>query len=112
MNELLAATDAPLPMLVLAAVAGGTLGAIFFGGLWYTVRRSAASSWPALWFLGSLLLRMAVTLSGFYVAAGGHWERMLACLLGFSVARATVTRLARPRPDSQVRVPKEARHAP
>ncbi len=112
MNELLVAADAPLPMLVLAALAGVALGAIFFGGLWYTARRGAASPWPALWFFGSLLLRMAITLPGFYVAAGGHWERMLACLLGFLVARATVTRLTRPRLDSKARVPKEARHAP
>ena len=112
MNEMLVATGAPLPMLVLAALAGGALGAVFFGGLWYTALRGAASPWPALWFFGSLLLRMAITLPGFYVAAGGHWERMLACLLGFLVARMIVTRLTRPSPDSQARVPKEAPHAP
>jgi len=85
---------------------------IFFGGLWYTARRGAASPWPALWFFGSLLLRMAITLPGFHVAAGGHWERMLACLVGFLVARAIVMRLTRPSPDSHACVVKEARHAP
>ena len=112
MNELLVATNAPLPTLVLAALAGTALGAMFFGGLWYTARRGAASPWPALWFFGSLLLRMAITLPGFYLAGGGHWERMLACLLGFLVARATVMRLTRPGPDSRARVAKEVPHAP
>jgi F1F0 ATPase subunit 2 len=111
-NELQLATHAPLPALVLAALAGVALGAMFFGGLWYTARRGAASTWPALWFLGSLLLRMAITLPGFYVAGGGHWDRMLACLIGFLVARTIVMRLTRPRPDSRAGVAKEVRHAP
>ena len=46
---------------------------------------------PALWFLGSLLLRMGIALAGFYFVAGGDWERLLPCLLGFVVARLVVT---------------------
>ncbi|MBK7470880.1 MAG: ATP synthase subunit I [Betaproteobacteria bacterium] len=76
--------------LVLAGVAGTALGAMFFGGLWWTVRRAVSSPRPALWVFGSLLLRMSIALSGFYVVAGGHWERLLACLLGFIVARRLV----------------------
>ena len=55
--------------LVLAWVAGGVLGAIFFGGLWWTVRKGVSSQQPALWFLGSLLLRTSVALAGFYFVA-------------------------------------------
>ena len=36
--------------LVLAWVAGVVLGAIFFGGLWWTVRKGVSSKRPALWF--------------------------------------------------------------
>ena len=36
--------------LVLALAAGGVLGAIFFGGLWWTVRKGVSSPQPALWF--------------------------------------------------------------
>jgi len=50
-------------------------------------------------------------LSGFYAVAGGHWERMLTCLLGFVVARAVVMRLTRP-PQRAAGAPQEARHAP
>jgi len=35
-------------ILVLALVIGVLLGAIFFGGLWWTVRKVVSSKWPAL----------------------------------------------------------------
>ena len=48
--------------LVLAWVTGALLGAMFFGGLWWTVRKGFSSQRPALWLLGSLLLRMSIAL--------------------------------------------------
>ncbi len=81
--------------LVLAWVIGILLGAIFFGGLWWTVRKGVSSKIPALWFMGSLLLRTAIVLTGFYFVAGGHWERLMVCLLGFVMARLIMTRLTR-----------------
>jgi len=80
---------------VLATVAGVLLGVMFFGGLWWTVRKGASSQQPALWFLCSLLLRTSTALVGFYLVGRGHWERMLACFLGFVMARYIVTRLTR-----------------
>lgn len=88
--------------LALALAAGVLLGAIFFGGLWWTVRKCVSSRQPALWVFGSGLLRMSITLAGFYFVAQGHWERLLVCLLGFVMARVIVTRLTR----------REASHAP
>ena len=84
-----------VPNLLTAWLAGGVLGAIFFGGLWWTVRRGVSSQQPALWFLGSLLARMSVALAGFYFVSGGHWERLVTCLLGFVTARLAVMRLTR-----------------
>lgn len=81
--------------LLLPAVAGLALGVFFFGGLWWTVRKALSSQRPVAWFLGGVLLRMSVTLAGFYVVAGGHWERLLACLSGFFIARLAVTWLTR-----------------
>ena len=81
--------------LVLALATGVSLGAIFFGGLWWTVCKGFSSKQPALWFFGSLLLRTSIALAGFYFVARGHWERLLACLLGFVMARLFVTRLTR-----------------
>jgi len=98
--------------LVLAGAAGVVLGAVFFGGLWWTVQRGVASKQPALWFFGSLLLRMSVALAGFYFVAGHQWERLMVCLLGFVLARLVVTWLTRASRDNQDRTTQEASHAP
>jgi F1F0 ATPase subunit 2 len=81
---------------MLAGGAGVFLGAFFFGGLWWTVRTGVAAKRPALLFLGSLLLRTGITVAGFYFVSGGHWQRLLAGLLGFAMVRFIVTRLADP----------------
>ena len=85
-----------LTLVLALALRAGLLGAIFFGGLWWTVRKGVSSKQPALWFFGSLLLRMSIALAGFYFVARGHWERLLLCLLGFVMARLVVTWLTRP----------------
>ena len=81
--------------LILAAAAGLALGAIFFGGLWWTVRNGISSPRPALWFLVSSLLRMIIALAGFYFVSAGRWQRLLLCLLGFFIARLLVTWMTR-----------------
>ena len=101
-----------LVTLSLALMAGLLLGAMFFGGLWWTVQKGVSAKNPALWFFGSLLLRTSIALAGFYFIARGHWERLLVCLLGFVTARLIVTRLTRP-PIEHRNVPaKEDCHAP
>jgi F1F0 ATPase subunit 2 len=79
-----------------ALAAGVFLGAIFFGGLWWTIRKGVSSQRPALWFFGSMLLRMSITLPGFYLVGREDWERWLLCLLGFVLARLVVKWLTRP----------------
>jgi F1F0 ATPase subunit 2 len=83
------------PGLVVPLLAGVVLGTVFFGGLWWTVRRAVSARWVALWFFASLLLRTGLVLGGFYLACGDDWQRWLAALLGFVVARMVVTRLTR-----------------
>ena len=98
--------------LMLALVAGVLLGVMFFGGLWWTVRKGVSSKQPALWFFGSLLLRMGIALAGFYFVSGGHWYRLLACLLGFVIARFIVTRFTGPPVEHNDSPAKEVGHAP
>ena len=98
--------------LVLAWVAGGLLGALFFGGLWWTVRRGVSSPRPALWFFGSLVLRMSIVLAGFYFVGGGQWKRLAACLLGFVIARFIAMWLTRTPVENHNTRAKEASHAP
>jgi F1F0 ATPase subunit 2 len=102
-------------ILALALLSGGALGAMFFGGLWWTVLRGASSATPARWFFASALLRMGLTLAGFYVVAGGQADRLVLCLLGFVIARMIVTRLTKPRAHRHAlptRPTKEIRRAP
>lgn len=105
--------------LVSALVTGVLLGAIFFGGLWWTVQKGVSSKRPALWFFGSMLLRTSIALLGFYFIARNHWQNLLMCLVGFVIARLIVTLRLR---SGQARftraaekptyLPPEASHAP
>jgi F1F0 ATPase subunit 2 len=98
--------------LAFAMSTGVLLGAMFYGGLWWTVRRGVSSKRVALWFFGSLLLRMGLALAGFYVVADGHWQRLLLCLLGFVVARLAVMWLTRPAGENPPQQALERSHAP
>ena len=97
--------------LALALVAGVLLGAFFFGGLWWTVRRGVSSTQPALWFLGSLLLRTGVVVLGFYFILGNDSRSLLAGLIGFVVARLIALRLTREAERASQRT-RETGHAP
>ncbi len=80
-----------------ALVAGMSLGGFFgpFGGRCEGPFVETAGAW----FLGSLLVRTSIVLAGFYVVSGGRWDRLLACLLGFVIARQIATRLIGRRPS-------------
>ena len=72
--------------------AGLLLGLFFFIGLWWTIRRALDSPHPALWFVTSLLLRLAITSYGLYWVADGRWQRLLWCCGGFILSRWLVRR--------------------
>lgn len=93
-------------LLVLTPFAGMLIGAMYFGGLWWTVRKGLASARPAQWFIFSLLLRLGLILLGFYFVAGNDWKKLLACLFGVIVARIIVVRL------TEMPMAKGANHAP
>lgn len=103
MNELI--------RLILPCGAGILLGAIFFGGLWWTIHHGLTSPRPATWFLGSLLLRTSIAVAGFYLVSHGDFWRLAACLLGFVMARWLVTWLTRPQEKLQTSPEQEVRHA-
>jgi F1F0 ATPase subunit 2 len=95
--------------LLLAWSAGGLLGAIFFGGLWWTIAKGTLSKHPALWFTGSLALRMSIVLAGFYFVCDHHCERLLLCLTGFIVAGLAITLMTKEKQTSPF---EETSHAP
>ncbi|WP_158969138.1 ATP synthase subunit I [Paraglaciecola sp. L3A3] len=93
------------------------LGAMFFGGLWWTVNKGVMSAHPAVYLLTSLLLRMGLTLGGFYLIVTSDlgqpsWQLLLVCLFGFLIARFIVTRLTKVLPVKPIEAVEESQHAP
>jgi F1F0 ATPase subunit 2 len=81
-----------------AALGGAALGLLYFAGLWVTLRRLPGHPHPALWVGGSFILRLAVSLTGFYVILGPdrNLARLGIALLAFLAARVALTRRLRP----------------
>ncbi|MFW6127514.1 MAG: ATP synthase subunit I, partial [Thermodesulfobacteriota bacterium] len=61
-------------------------------GLWLTVQRLPGARRPGLLTLLSLIIRLGVTLAGFYLVMAGRWERLLVCLAGFLLVRILLVR--------------------
>jgi F1F0 ATPase subunit 2 len=95
---------------ILAFIVGLLLGTIFFGGLWFTVRKLVTSKRPALWFLGSFILRVSITLIGFYYISSGSWQRLLICVAGFIIARFAVIHFTKLSEEKLVLLKKEVGH--
>jgi F1F0 ATPase subunit 2 len=94
----------------LAFIVGLLLGTIFFGGLWLTVRKLVISKIPAIWFLGSFILRVSITLIGFYYISSGSWQRLLICVAGFITARYSVIYFTKSNNGKQVLLNNEVSH--
>jgi F1F0 ATPase subunit 2 len=76
---------------------GLLVGLFYFGSLWLTVSRIQQTQHPMALMLGSLFVRLGITLVIFYlIARGGQWERIIACLLGFLVSRIILVRHYQP----------------
>lgn len=73
--------------MIIAFIVGLALGALFFGGLWLTVRKAVTTAKPAFLILGSFIIRIALVLIGFYFIGTDSWQRLLIALLGFLIAR-------------------------
>jgi F1F0 ATPase subunit 2 len=73
--------------IILIFICGIILGIIFFGGLWFTVKKVVTSKIPGLLFIISFIFRTGIVLLGFYYLAAGNFKNMIACLIGFIIAR-------------------------
>jgi F1/F0 ATPase, Methanosarcina type, subunit 2 len=73
--------------LFLCGIAGMALGLLYFGGLWMTIQRLPHTRSPIPFMLGSMIIRTAITVGGFYYVMNQHWERAVACLIGFVLMR-------------------------
>ena len=82
-------------IIIMVLFAGFLLGIIFFGGLWWTTQKGIQSKSPALWFVGSLISRMGITITAFYFISRNHWENSLICLIGFVIARGVILKFTK-----------------
>ena len=98
--------------LALSFVAGAIAGGLFFVGLWLTVQRLAVAQHPAGLVLFSFIVRVAIILGVLYLVGRDHIDRMLACLLGFLLARLVVMRVTGSRSESRPKSGKEVGSAP
>lgn len=76
----------------LAFVGGAAIGAFFYGGLWWTVRRVSGARRPAVLLLVSFAVRLGVALAAVYLVASGGLGRLAACMAGLLVARVVTVR--------------------
>jgi F1F0 ATPase subunit 2 len=74
-------------------VLGMVLSGLYFGTLWFTLRRLVNRPRPGLFLLLSLLLRLSLLLGCFYlILHTGHWQQLLAALAGFMTLRILLMR--------------------
>ena len=71
---------------------GSILGLIYFGGLWFTVRRLTTVKHQAILMLGSFVIRNALMVIGFFPVIRQGWQTALICLAGFTVVRFILIR--------------------
>jgi F1F0 ATPase subunit 2 len=81
--------------VIVGLIAGLLLGTVFFGGLWWTVRRGLTATTPAVWFGLSALARMAAVICGLYYCARVGLPSLIACLCGLLIARSAVRHFSR-----------------
>jgi F1F0 ATPase subunit 2 len=86
-DNLFAFTPQNMGMLFLAAAGGAALSVLYFGGLWFTIQKMHQVKVPALLFAGSFLVRTAIVLVGFYLVAGGRFDRLAVCFICFIITR-------------------------
>lgn len=96
---------------ILTLFTGIITGVMFYGGLWYTVQKIITSNLPALWVIGSFMVRVGFTLLVFYYISFGHWQRLPVCLVGFIIARFLVNRITRSDKKNLFTIKKEVDHA-
>jgi F1F0 ATPase subunit 2 len=58
-------------------------------------------------FSGSFLLRVGVAVAGFYLVSRGDWRRLVACLVGFLIARVAITQFIRVTAENNSRIIEE-----
>lgn len=81
-------------ILAASCLAGMVLGGIYFGGLWWTVRRVPQSGRPGRLLLASWMIRMTVLCGGLFLVMQNDWKRLASAFLGVLIVRGIAVRVA------------------
>lgn len=81
--------------ITISFAVGLIIGAAYFAGLWFTVRRLTDTGLAPLWLFLSAIIRLALLVGALFWIMDGRWERLLAALAGILVARLAATWIAR-----------------
>jgi len=85
--------------LVLGFFGGVLLGLVFFGGLYWSVQKLPTVKYPAFLMMASLLLRMAVLLTGLYFLMAGDIKNLLAAVAGVMVMKFVMIARVQKKPN-------------
>ena len=83
----------PVAAVALGFAAGAAIGAAYFLGLWWTVRRATRAARPAPLLLLSFVVRLAFAVALLLVIVRLGALALVAALLGFLVARVLLSRV-------------------
>lgn len=81
--------------LALGTVVGLTCGAVFFGGLRWTLSQLETARRPAVLVFSSFVIRGVVVAGALVAFSGGRLARILAGLVGLLVVRTAMVAVAR-----------------
>ena len=81
---------------ILALAVGCGAGALYFLGLWWTVRHLPVVRRPELLMFASLAVRTAVVIYSLYLVMDSSWINLLSGLGGFLLARTALTHWLQP----------------
>lgn len=82
----------PVIRYLIIFATGMLLGAVYFSGLWYTLRRLPDVRHPGITLLRSYLLRVVVVMTGFGLVMNGRSDHLIAALGGFILTREILVR--------------------
>lgn len=86
-------TDAAGLTFALAGAGGALIGLLYFGILWWTVRRIPTARFPAALVAGTFLVRATLAAAGIVVVSRGEFLPLLTAIAGFLVARTILIRV-------------------
>ena len=83
--------------LLISIGSGIILSLIYFGGLWFTIKRMVQQNWPAWTVFASFVARISLVLLVFYALVIQHWLYLIIALSAFVIVRQIlIKRIGKP----------------